>query len=54
VPERFTEPEVPEEMTVNDIRQTISDWVAAAKRAIDAGFDGVELHSAGGLVIFKN
>lgn len=40
--------EIPREMTVADIRQTIEDYVQAAKNAIAAGFDGVELHAANG------
>ncbi|OAM23917.1 alkene reductase [Eikenella corrodens] len=40
--------EIPREMTAADIRQTIDDYVQAAKNAIAAGFDGVELHAANG------
>jgi NADPH2 dehydrogenase len=32
------------EMTADDIKQTQKDFIDAAKRAYDAGFDGVELH----------
>lgn len=34
---------VPAEMTLDDIRQTISDFRHAAKVALDAGFDGVQI-----------
>lgn len=40
--------ETPQEMTVEEIKQTIKDFGQAAKNAIEAGFDGVELHSANG------
>jgi 2,4-dienoyl-CoA reductase-like NADH-dependent reductase (Old Yellow Enzyme family) len=34
-----------DEMSGNDIRQVIDDYRQAAKRAIAAGFDGVEIHN---------
>lgn len=40
--------ETPREMSEADIRQTIADYAQAAKNAIAAGFDGVELHAANG------
>ncbi|KAM0472573.1 hypothetical protein ACHAPX_008730 [Trichoderma viride] len=42
---------VPEEMTKEDIKSTISDYVQAAKNAIRAGFDGVELYAANGYLL---
>ncbi|MEZ5344389.1 MAG: alkene reductase [Pyrinomonadaceae bacterium] len=42
---------VPREMTVDEIRETIADFGRAAKNAIDAGFDGVELHGANGYLV---
>lgn len=42
---------VPEAMTVDDIQQTIHDFVAASKNAIQAGFDGVEIHGANGYLL---
>lgn len=39
---------MPEAMTQTDIEQTITDYVAATRRAFAAGFDGVELHCASG------
>jgi len=41
----------PEEMTAADIAQARDEFVAAAKNAIDAGFDGVELHGANGYLL---
>lgn len=40
--------EIPQEMTIQDIKQTIKDFGQAAKNAIAAGFDGVQLHAANG------
>ncbi|MFD5567634.1 alkene reductase [Streptomyces cadmiisoli] len=37
---------VPREMTAQDIRTAIDDHVAAARNALRAGFDGVEIHGA--------
>jgi len=42
---------VPQEMTLKDIQQTQNEYVDAAKNAIEAGFDGVELHGANGYLI---
>ncbi|MGR5238771.1 alkene reductase [Vibrio alfacsensis] len=42
------ETEVPREMTLQDIESTIADFVQAAKNSIEAGFDGVEIHTAHG------
>lgn len=38
----------PEAMSNEDIHETINEYVEAAKNAIVAGFDGVELHGANG------
>jgi N-ethylmaleimide reductase len=44
---------IPVELTEDGIRSTIDDFVAAARNAIDAGFDGVELHSANGYLLHQ-
>jgi 2,4-dienoyl-CoA reductase-like NADH-dependent reductase (Old Yellow Enzyme family) len=41
-------PRVPREMTVQDIARVRADFAAAAKRAVDAGFEWLELHFAHG------
>ncbi|SEH03823.1 N-ethylmaleimide reductase [Nonomuraea solani] len=41
----------PREMTEAEIVQTVHDFAAAARNAIAAGFDGVELHGANGYLI---
>jgi len=38
-------------MSESDITRTIAEYAEAAKRAIEAGFDGVELHAANGYLI---
>jgi N-ethylmaleimide reductase len=43
--------EIPEEMSIDDIKVAISSYVNAAKNALAAGFDGVEVHGAHGYLI---
>lgn len=45
------EKEVPEELTTLEILQIVEDFKAATKRAIQAGFDGVEIHGANGFLL---
>jgi N-ethylmaleimide reductase len=40
--------ELPEAMTTAEVESTIEEYVQAAKNAIAAGFDGVEIHAANG------
>lgn len=42
---------VPKEMTLLEIEHAQAEYVQAAKNAIEAGFDGVELHGANGYLI---
>ncbi|HXB09053.1 MAG TPA: alkene reductase [Puia sp.] len=42
---------IPEALTLERLREVIASYVAAAKNAIAAGFDGVELHGANGYLI---
>lgn len=39
---------LPRAMTLDDIRSTIEDYARAAEAAIDAGFDGVQIHGGNG------
>lgn len=41
----------PEAMTEKDISDTVGDFAEAARRASDAGFDGVEVHCAHGYLL---
>ncbi|KAF1999656.1 FMN-linked oxidoreductase [Amniculicola lignicola CBS 123094] len=41
----------PKEMTEEDIKRATGQYVQAAKNAIEAGFDGVEIHGANGYLI---
>ena len=43
--------ETPRPLTVDDIKATVSDYRTAAANAKDAGFSGVEVHSANGYLI---
>ncbi|MFG2666501.1 alkene reductase [Streptomyces sp. NPDC048387] len=44
---------VPEELTESGIRRTIADFASAARNAIAAGFDGVEIHGANGYLVHQ-
>ncbi|MER7514921.1 alkene reductase [Streptomyces sp. NPDC126499] len=44
---------VPREMTLDDIRSTVADFAAAARRAVEAGFEGVEVHAANGYLLHQ-
>lgn len=39
---------VPRQLTVEEIADTVADFSSASQRAVDAGFDGVEIHGANG------
>jgi len=47
----FPHSQVPREMTRADMDKVIADYVAAAKRAIRAGFDMLEVHAAHGYLL---
>lgn len=44
---------VPRAMTAEDIRTTIADFASAARGAVEAGFTGVEVHSANGHLLHQ-
>ncbi|MGW1992175.1 alkene reductase [Embleya sp. NPDC001921] len=43
----------PREMTLDDIRETVAQFATAARNAVEAGFDGVEVHAANGLLLHQ-
>jgi len=43
--------EIPRPLTVDDIKATVNDYRTAAVKAKEAGFSGVEVHSANGYLI---
>jgi N-ethylmaleimide reductase len=47
----FVPVEEPREMSTADIESVIEEFVQGAKNAIEAGFDGVEIHGANGYLI---
>ncbi|MDQ0983782.1 alkene reductase [Streptomyces sp. V2I9] len=49
-PKSFVEPR---ELTDAEVRATVGDFVTAARNAVEAGFDGVELHGANGYLIHQ-
>ncbi|WP_433824784.1 alkene reductase [Actinoplanes sp. CA-015351] len=43
--------ETPRELTTGEIERTIADFADAARNAVAAGFDGVEIHGANGYLV---
>lgn len=50
IPFRDTDP-VPQEMSLSEIDQTKKDFIAAAARSFDAGFEVIEIHAAHGYLL---
>lgn len=48
---RLIEPAVPRELTVAEIRELVELYAQAARNALAAGFDGVEIHAANGYLV---
>jgi len=49
----FKDTVTPKEMTLEDIKRTIQDFKNAAKNAMEAGFDGIEIHSSNGYLFHQ-
>ncbi|MGW8363309.1 alkene reductase [Streptomyces wedmorensis] len=52
-PSGHQETVVPQEMTEAQITATVADFAEAARRAVEAGFAGVEVHSANGYLLHQ-
>ncbi|MFJ9434409.1 alkene reductase [Streptomyces sp. NPDC101490] len=52
-PDGMLDHPVPRRMTLDDIQSVIEDFAAAAVHAIEAGFDGVEIHAANGFLLHQ-
>ncbi len=52
-PEGMKDTVTPKEMTKEDIQQSVKDFAIAAKNAMKAGFDGVEVHSSNGYLFHQ-
>lgn len=52
-PSGFKETVTPMEMTLDDIKTTINDFRIAARNAVKAGFDGIEIHSSNGYLFHQ-
>ncbi len=49
----FVDTVTPKAMTLEEIKITINDFKQAAKNAVEAGFDGVEIHSSNGYLFHQ-
>ncbi|MEG2018383.1 MAG: NADH:flavin oxidoreductase [Clostridium sp.] len=48
---RFKDKDIPKELSKEEIKAIVSDFADAARRVKEAGFDGVEIHSAHGYLL---
>ena len=51
--EGFKDTVTPRALTVEEIKQIVQDYKAAAQNAVEAGFDGVEVHASNGYLLHQ-
>lgn len=51
--EGFKDTVTPKEMSIEDIKRTVQDFKNAAKNAMEADFDGIEIHSSNGYLFHQ-
>lgn len=52
-PNGFKDTVTPKAMTTEEVLETVQEFKRAAKNAVDAGFDGIELHSSNGYLFHQ-
>ena len=52
-PNGFKDTVTPRAMSIDEIKETVTDYGRGAKNAIAAGFDGVEIHSSNGYLLHQ-
>lgn len=52
-PQGFKETVAPKAMSIEEIKHTVQDFRQAAKNAMEAGFDGVEIHASNGYLLHQ-
>lgn len=52
-PQGFKDTVTPKAMTIDDIKKTVIDFRQGAKNAMEAGFDGVEIHASNGYLFHQ-
>ncbi|WP_018476129.1 alkene reductase [Pontibacter roseus] len=52
-PEGFKSTVTPRALTIPEIKQIVQDFKQAAKNAVEAGFDGVEIHASNGYLLHQ-
>lgn len=52
-PDGFKDTVTPEAMSTFKVKETVQDFKRAAKNAVDAGFDGIEIHSSNGYLFLQ-
>lgn len=51
--EAFTGYSAPHKLATNEVEEVVADFIAAAQRSVDAGFDAIEIHAAHGYLVHQ-